>query len=52
MSLLDRDPHCFSCDWYSDQDAAQIDSGQVQTYLRAAGRDLFDPASVEFLSKW
>jgi MoaA/NifB/PqqE/SkfB family radical SAM enzyme len=51
-SGLERDPHCFSCDWYSDQEAAQIDAGQVQSYLRAAGRGMFDGGSIEFLSKW
>jgi len=49
---LERDPHCYSCDWYSDQEAAQIDAGQVQSYLRAAGRGMFDGASIDFLSKW
>jgi len=51
-SGLERDPHCHSCDWYSDQEAAQIDAGQVQSYLRAAGRGMFDGGSIDFLSKW
>jgi MoaA/NifB/PqqE/SkfB family radical SAM enzyme len=51
-SLLDHDPHCHNCDWYSDQQAAQIDAGQVQNYLRAAAPDLFDEKSITALSVW
>lgn len=45
-------PHCVACDWVSDQQAAQIDTDQVQNYLRSAGAGLFDSPSLQFLSKW
>jgi MoaA/NifB/PqqE/SkfB family radical SAM enzyme len=51
-TLLDHDPHCHNCDWFSDQQAAQIDAGQVQSYLKAAGPNLFDPATIAALSTW
>jgi MoaA/NifB/PqqE/SkfB family radical SAM enzyme len=44
-------PHCIECDWYGDQEAAQIDSGQVRNYLNSV-RGVFDEASVELLSSW
>ena len=51
-SGLERAPHCVTCDWFSDQQAAQIDTVQVQNYLRSAGAALFDSESLNFLSKW
>lgn len=52
QTLLDHDPHCVHCDWYSDQQAAQIDGPQVRNYLKAAGRGLFDDRAIAFLTRW
>lgn len=43
-------PHCVDCDWFSDQQAAQIDSAQVRNYLRASGA--FRTEAPRFLSEW
>lgn len=51
-ATLEPQPHCVNCDWYSDQQAAQIDSAQVRNYLNSVGKNLFDPASLLFLSQW
>jgi len=51
-TILERPPHCVDCDWLSDQQAAQIDSVQVRNYLKSAGRTLFDPETLNFLSNW
>ena len=51
-AAVEPQPHCVNCDWFSDQQAAQIDSAQVQNYLNSVGKDLFDKASLSFLSKW
>jgi MoaA/NifB/PqqE/SkfB family radical SAM enzyme len=45
-------PHCVDCDWFSDQQAAQIDSAQVRNYLKSAPGALFDEKSLGFLSNW
>ncbi len=51
-SLLDRDPHCVTCDWYGDQAAAQIDSAQVSSYFRGAADGLFGDQSIGRLAGW
>ena len=51
-ATLEPPPHCVNCDWFSDQQAAQIDSAQVQNYLNSVGKNFFDKASLSFLSKW
>lgn len=43
-------PHCAACDWYSDQEAALIDSPAIAKYFGIAGNGLVDAASVRILT--
>jgi len=49
---LPAEPHCTNCDWYSDQEAAVVDRGQVESYFRAIGEPPFDGASRKVLASW
>ena len=43
-------PHCLNCEW--DQDHTEFGAAQVAQYLRTAGRDAVDPASIDMCSNW
>jgi hypothetical protein len=46
----DEDPYCVGCEW--DQTKTDIDTAQVEQYLKAAGSQLFNADSIQMLCSW